>query len=148
MESISKQLKKMAEEKEVFKSGNLFKCILGLNDIESKVFSYLVKNDNVNTMELTDLFEKDRSAIQRALKKLGKLNLIERNAMSLKDYSEKTGEEDTNKRGYLYVYSSKDLVAVKKQFRDLLDKWYDSMIQYIENLDELFDCYESDGELC
>jgi predicted transcriptional regulator len=155
MESITKQLEEMteAEEKKEFKSGNLFKCILGLNDIESKVFSYLLKNDNVSTMELTDLFEKDRSAIQRALKSLRKLNLVERNAMSLKDFSEKASEEDSNKRGankrgYLYVYSAKELTVVKSRFRDLLDKWYNSMIQYIENLDQLFDCYESDGELC
>lgn len=148
MESISDQLKEMAKEEEEFKSGNLFKCILGLNDIESKVFSYLLKNDDVSTIEMTDLFEKDRSAIQRALKKLLKLNLIERNSISLKDYSEKAGEEDSNKRGYLYVYSAKELNKVKKEFRALLDKWYNSMTQYIENLDQLFDCYETDGELC
>jgi predicted transcriptional regulator len=148
MESISKQLEEMAEEKKVFKSGNLFKCILGLNEIESKIFSYLLKNDNVSTMELTEIFEKDRSSIQRALQNLGELNLIDRNAMSLKDYSEKAGEDDTSKRGYLYVYSAKNLDTVKKEFKDLLDKWYHAMIEYIKNLDQLFDCYESDGELC
>ena len=148
MESISDQLKEMAEEKKVFKSESLLKCILGLNEIESKIFAYLLKNANVSTMELTDLFEKDRSAIQRALQNLGELNLVERNAMSLKDFTEKTGEDDSNKRGYLYVYSAKDLETVKTEFRALLDKWYNSMIQYIESLDQLFDCYESDGELC
>ncbi|MFX0012185.1 MAG: hypothetical protein ACFE9R_17865, partial [Candidatus Hermodarchaeota archaeon] len=85
---------------------------------------------------------------QRALQNLMELNLVERNAMSLKDFSEKTGEDESNKRGYLYVYSAKDLHNVKIEFRALLDKWYNSMIQYIEGLDQLFDCYESDGELC
>ena len=46
MESISEQLKVILEEKKIFKSGNLFRCILGLNEIESNVFTYLLKNDN------------------------------------------------------------------------------------------------------
>ena len=49
----------MVEEKKVFKSGKLFKCILGLNVIESNVFSYLLKHDKATTMELTGYFKKD-----------------------------------------------------------------------------------------
>ena len=148
MESISKQLEDMVEEKKVFKSGKLFKCILGLNVIESNVFSYLLKHDNVTTMKLTSVFKKDRSSIQRALMQLSALDIIEKRSMSLKEFNEKLGEGETNKRGYLYVYGAKDLETVRVQLRDLLDRWYKSMVSYIENLDSIFDCYEKDGETC
>ena len=148
MESISEQLKNILEEKKIFKSGNLFRCILGLNEIESNVFTYLLKNDNVSTMELTEILDKDRSSIQRALQDLLDLRVIKRYSLSLKEYCELKGIEDNNKRGYLYVYKAKDLDKVKVQFRDLLDKWYSSMVNYIDNLDSLFDCYEKNGELC
>ncbi|MFX0142257.1 MAG: helix-turn-helix domain-containing protein [Candidatus Hodarchaeota archaeon] len=148
MESISEQLKNILEEKKIFKSGNLFRCILGLNEIESNVFTYLLKNDNVSTMELTEILNKDRSSVQRALQDLLDLNVIKRYSLSLKEYSELKGIEETNKRGYLYVYKAKDLDRVKVQFKDLLDKWYSSMVDYIDNLDSLFDCYENNGEIC
>lgn len=148
MESISEQLKGMLEEKKIFKSGKLFKCILGLNVIESVVFSYLLKHDNVSTMELTEIFKKDRSSIQRALQTLIEVNVIERKSMSLKEFSEKKDREEKIKRGYLYVYGAKDLEMIKEQTRELLDRWYESMLNYIENLDSLFDCYEKQGELC
>ena len=148
MESISKQLEEMVEEKKVFKSGKLFKCILGLNVIESNVFSYILKHDNVTTMELTRYFKKDRSSIQRALQVLTNLEIIEKRSMSLKDFKENKGEEKKNTRGYLYVYSAKDLEIIGIQLRDLLDRWYKSMVNHIENLDSIFDCYEKDGETC
>jgi len=148
VESISEQLKVILKEKKIFKSGNLFRCILGLNEIESNVFTYLLKNDNVITMELTQILDKDRSSIQRALQELLDLRVIKRYSLSLKEYCELKGIEDNNKRGYLYVYKAKDLNKVKVQFRDLLDKWYSSMVNYIDNLDSLFDCYEKNGELC
>ena len=135
----------MVEDKSVFKSGKLFRCILGLNVIESNVFSYLLKNDNVTTMDLTGVFKKDRSSIQRALLKLNKLGIIEKLSISLKEFNEKSGEEEKNKRGYLYVYGAKDLESIKEQIRDLLDRWYNSMSEYIETLDSTFDCYEKRG---
>jgi len=148
LESISKQLKDMVEEKKVFKSGKLLKCILGLNVIESNVFSYILKNDNTTTMDLTKKFKKDRSSIQRALIKLTDLGIIEKNSISLKEFSQKDGKGETNKRGYLYVYGSKNLDLIKQQLRDLLDRWHKSMSDYIDNIDSIFDCYEKNGELC
>ncbi len=148
MESITTQLKEMVEENKVFKSGKLLKCILGLNVIESNVFSYILKHDDVTTVNLTDVFNKDRSSIQRALIKLSELGVIEKNSISLKEYSEKDGKGETNKRGYLYVYGAKNLDMIKQQLRELLDSWYNSMSGYIDNIDSIFDCYEKDGELC
>lgn len=148
MESITEQLKGMLEEKKIFKSGNLFRCILGLNEIETNVFSYLLKNDNTSTMDLARELDKDRSSIQRALQNLNDLNVIDRKSMSLKDYVQQNGIDESNKRGYLYVYAAKDLKIIKQEFRELLNRWYQKMTNYIDNLDSLFDCYQEDGELC
>lgn len=148
MESISEQLADMVEEEKLFKSDKLFKCILGLNSIESNVFSYLLKHDNVTTTELKTTFSKDRSSIQRALQLLIEREVIERKSMSLKDFSKQKGKNDKDKRGYLYVYGAKDLKYVKQQFRGLLEEWYNKMQIYIENLEKTFDCFEEEGELC
>lgn len=148
MESISKQLEKMVNEKKVFKSEALLKCILGLNTIESNVFSYILKNDDVTTMKLTDVFEKDRSSIQRALIKLTDIGVIEKRSVSLKKHSEKDGKGETNKRGYLYLYGAKNLDLIKQQLRELLNNWYESMSDYINEIDSIFDCYVKNGELC
>ncbi|MFX0057347.1 MAG: helix-turn-helix domain-containing protein [Candidatus Hodarchaeota archaeon] len=148
MESISDQLKIMVDDEEIFKSSKLFKCILGLNEIETNVFSYLLKNDKVSTLELTNVLNKDRSLIQRALQALIDRNVILRESMSLKEFVELKGKEESHKRGYLFVYTSKDIAEIKIQFRELLEKWYHSMIKYIDNLDNIFDCFENSGELC
>jgi predicted transcriptional regulator len=144
MESISKQLREMAEEKDLFRSSNLFRCILGLNELESHVFSYLLKNDYVTTLELANVFDKDRSSIQRALQNLSEMKVILRDSMSLKEYNDIKGLDDSGNS----VYSARDLEYIKFQFQELLDKWYDSMKKYIKSLDSLFDCYEEEGKIC
>ncbi|NHJ21968.1 MAG: hypothetical protein EAX91_13560 [Candidatus Lokiarchaeota archaeon] len=138
MESISKQLKEMVDEKQIFSCSKLFKCIIGLNDLESNVFSYILKHDDATTMNLTEEFNKDRSSIQRALIRLtDELDVVQKRSVSLKEY---LGEEETSKRGYLYVYKAKDLDLIKEQLRELLNRWYESMSGYIDNLDSIFDC--------
>ncbi|MHA1196346.1 MAG: helix-turn-helix domain-containing protein [Promethearchaeota archaeon] len=149
MESISKQLKEIMEEKRVFRSSNLFRCILGLNELETNVFSYLLKNKMATTIELSRIFKKDRSSIQRALQNLIELNIVKRDSMSLKEYVQSRGSQKRhNKRGYLYVYKARDLNEIKKEFLDLLNKWYKTMVNYINSFETLFNCFETDGEIC
>jgi predicted transcriptional regulator len=154
MESINQQIEEMErneleiDKKGNFKSRKLFKCILGLNKLESDVFAYLLKNKNAGTSELKKVLRMDRSSIQRALQSLLELNLITRNQMSLKDYSEIKNLSNSKNRGYLYVYNAKDLSFIKSELKELLDLWYRSMINNIEDLENLFDCYEIKGELC
>ena len=76
------------------------------------------------------------------------MNVILRDSMSLKDYNDIKGMDDNGSRGYVYVYSARDLEYIKLQFQELLDKWYDSMKKYINSLDSLFDCYEEEGKIC
>ena len=155
MELISKKLKEMddinqnlLEEKGIFKSNRLFKCILGLNELESNVLAYLLNNSDVGTNELSEKLHMDRSSIQRVLQNLDDLNIIKRKSMSLKDYSEAKKLKGTKKRGYLYVYNARKITYIKKELKNLLNEWYESMKIYIDNLESLFECFETDGELC
>jgi len=143
-----KKVNDLLEEKGIFHSKKLFKCILGLNELEADVLSYLLKHERVGTTELTQFFNVDRSSIQRVLQNLTKLDLIKRKSMSIKRYEEMKGSQRSNKRGYLYVYMAKNIAQIKKTFKNLLDKWYSSMIKYVDDLDSLFDCFETNGDLC
>ena len=146
MEIIDKKLKEfeiideILDNKAIFSSEQLFKCILGLNKTESKVFCYLLKNRDIRTSEIAQALEMERSSIQRALQILSMLKLIKRSSISMKDYTQKQDLEDTKKQGYLYVYNAKNMDSIKNQFKKLLDKWHNSMLNYIENLDNLCEC--------
>lgn len=146
MEIIDKKLKEfeiideILDNKAIFSSEQLFKCILGLNKTESKVFCYLLKNRDIRTSEIAEALEMERSSIQRALQVLSTLKLVRRSSISMKDYTQKQDLEDTKKQGYLYVYNAKNMDSIKNQFKKLLDEWHNSMLKYIENLDNLCEC--------
>lgn len=145
MEVFGKQLKEFEIidellEKKDFSSERLFNCILGLNKTQSKVLGCILKNNDVRTSEIAHTLKMDRSSIQRAVQDLCELKLIERNSMSMKDYTHMKGLKDAKKQGYLYVYNAKNVDAIKIQLKSLLDKWYKSMLSYIENLENLYEC--------
>ena len=154
MEVIEKQLKEfdkideLLEKKEIFSSERLFKCILGLNKTESKVLGYMLNNNDVRTSEIADILEMDRSSIQRAVQDLTELKLIQRKSMSMKDYTNAKRLKNAKKQGYLYVYNAKNIKSIKSQFKKLLDKWYNSMLKYIENLENLCECCGFKFESC
>ncbi|MFX0004722.1 MAG: helix-turn-helix domain-containing protein [Promethearchaeota archaeon] len=147
MEVMEKQLKEfeiideiLENKTAIFESEQLFKCILGLNKTESKVLCHLLKNRDVRTSTISRVLKMDRSTIQKALQTLSMLKLIERSSMSMKEYTEAKDTIDTKKQGYLYVYNAKNMDSIKFQFKELLDTWYNSMLKYIENLDNLCEC--------
>ena len=154
MEVFEKQLKEfeqidaLLEKKEIFSSERLFKCILGLNKTESKVLGYMLKNNDLRTSEIANALKMDRSSIQRAVQNLAELKLIERKSMSMKDYTNAKGLKDAKKQGYLYVYNTKNIKSIKIQFKKLLDKWYNTRLKYIENLENLCECCGFKFEPC
>ncbi|MFW9873232.1 MAG: helix-turn-helix domain-containing protein [Candidatus Thorarchaeota archaeon] len=139
---------KILDNKGIFSSEKLFKCILGLNKTESKVFGYLLKNHNASTSEIASKLNMERSSIQRAVQDLSKLHLIHRKAISMKEYTDDMSRTGSKKQGYLYVYNAKNMEAIKAQFKQLLDKWYNSMITYIESLENLCECCGFKFEPC
>lgn len=143
MEVIDKQLKEFENIDEILetkKAEQLFMCLLGLNETESKVLCYLLKNKDVKTSDIARTLKMDRSTIQKALQVLSMLKLIERRSMSMKEYTEAKDTIDTKRQGYLYVYNAKNMDSIKFQFKELLDTWYNSMLKYIENLETLCEC--------
>ena len=154
MEVIGKQLKefefidKILENKKIFSSVRLFKCILGLNKTESQVFGYLLRNNDVSTSKIANTLKMDRSSIQRAIQNLSELKLIYRKSISMKEYSNIKNKTKIKKKGYLYVYNAKEIEIIKIQLKELLNKWYRSMLKYIENLDTLCECYGLKFEPC
>ncbi|MFX1363634.1 MAG: helix-turn-helix domain-containing protein [Promethearchaeota archaeon] len=143
---IDKQLKefedidKLLSEKGTFSSEQLFKCILGLNKTESKVLGYMLNNRDIRISEIAKVLEMDRTSIQKAVHNLIKLKFIERKSISMKDFTRENGLKNVKKQGYLYVYNANNIESIKKQFKKLLDKWYNSMLKYIENLENLCEC--------
>ena len=154
MELIERQLKEferiddLLDKKEIFSSERLFKCILGLNKTESKVFGYILKNNNVSTSEIASTLNMDRSSIQRAVQDLSKLQLITRKSISMKEFTGVKAKSNFKKQGYLYVYNAKNMESIKAQFKTLLDKWNNSMVTYIENLENLCGCCGFKFEPC
>ena len=156
MEIIGKQLEefkdiqidKILENKEIFSSLRLFKCILGLNHTESKVFGYIMNNKDVATAELAKVLKMDRSSVQRALQNLSDLKMINRKSISMKDYVEYKKLKDSNKKGYVYVYNAENISLIKEELKTLLEKWYESMVNYVENLDTLCECCGLKFENC
>ncbi len=58
----------------------------------------------------------------------------------MKEYVQLKEIDNQSTQGYLYVYNGKDMKSVKIQFKKLLDKWYNAMLSYIENLDNICEC--------
>ncbi len=154
MEVIERQLKEferiddLLDKKEIFSSERLFKCILGLNKTESKVFGHILKNNNVSTSEIASKLNMERSSIQRAVQNLSKLQLINRKSISMKEFRDVKAKSNFKKQGYLYVYNAKNMESIKVQFKKLLDKWYNSMVVYVENLENLCECCGFKFEPC
>jgi predicted transcriptional regulator len=143
-----KQIDELLDEKGAFSSDQLFKCILGLNKTESKVLGYMLKNKDIRISEIAKALKMDRTSIQKAVHSLDKLKFIERNSISMKEYTDKKGTKNVKKQGYLYIYNAKGLESIKIQFKKLLDKWYNSMLKYIENLENLCECCGFKFEPC
>ena len=154
MGAIDKQFKEferideLLDKKGTYESEKLFQCVLALNKTESKVLGYMLKNKDVRTSDIANVLKMDRSSIQRAVQDLSELKLIERKSMSMKDYTNVKGLKEAKKQGYLYVYNAKNIKSIKLQFKKLLDKWYNSMLKYIENLENLCECCGFKFEPC
>lgn len=86
------------------------KIVYGLSKAEAQVLYYICKNDSKITKISNDL-QKDRSTIQRYVKKLCDLELVQR--------EEKTGS--TPGRHYKYLVKDKDVL--KKNILKKLEEW-------------------------
>ena len=116
-----------------FSNKDLFKCTLGLNQVEIDILYYLIENPASETLEIAQALNKDRSTIQRALQKLENFNLIKKEKISIKELN-KRSKKYNRKSGYLYLYYVIEKNEIKEKLNSLLEEWYSQMKQFIQNL--------------
>lgn len=89
----------------------ILKCSFGLNKTELKITKALLEDYEEKTIEeVKEKIKKDRTTIQRAVKRLFEKNLIKRRQISLE------------KGGYLFVYSP----YPKKELKEKVYKIFES----------------------
>jgi len=68
---------------EKFCKNDVIKCILGLNDIEIKIFCN-ISNDGVDVKYLMKKVKRDRTTVQRCLKNLIASGIVSRKSLNLR----------------------------------------------------------------
>lgn len=95
---------------------DLICCAFGLRNTETRIYFELLFSGSMSVEQLSSVVGKERSVIQRALKRLLKKGLVLR---------EKTqAEHHLEQGGYLFEYSAVSDDVVKEQILHRLDSWY------------------------
>jgi predicted transcriptional regulator len=91
----------------------IIKCSLGLTNADYKVFCFFLntKHKELTSEELSKKLKLDISTIQRSLKKLYELNIINRE------------KESIHKRGFIFLYKKRSKKAIKKIIKNNLHNW-------------------------
>lgn len=97
------------------------KVVFNLSKAESEVLYYICNND-CRITEMADDLEKDRSTVQRYVKKLCDYDLVQREG--------KTGESP----GRHFEYTVKDKDLLKSRIKERLDEWRDERLEDLEEL--------------
>ena len=98
---------------------DLMRCILGLQEIEIRIYFELLDMKEATVMEIAEKIDRDRTTVQKALRSLMNCGLVER-------------EKVTEKSGFKYVYRPVEFKEVKAKMEELLDEWYLSVKEWIK----------------
>jgi predicted transcriptional regulator len=98
---------------------DLMRCILGLQEIEIRIYFELLDMKEATVMEIAEKIDRDRTTVQKALRSLMNCGLVER-------------EKITEKSGFKYVYRPVEFKEVKAKMEELLDEWYLSVKEWIK----------------
>ncbi|AEH06993.1 helix-turn-helix domain-containing protein [Methanothermococcus okinawensis] len=90
---------------------DLMRCILGLQEIEIRVYLELMELNEASVYDIADKIGKDRTTVQKALRSLVNCGLVKR-------------EKVTETVGYKYMYRTVEFEKVKELMEKLLDEWY------------------------
>lgn len=102
---------------------DLMCCAFGLRNTESRLYFELLLSGAMSVEQLASAVGKERSVVQRALKRLLKKGLVER---------EKTQtEHHLEQGGYLYEYVAVSDDVVKGQILKQLDSWYEETRSFL-----------------
>ncbi|AAB99084.1 conserved hypothetical protein [Methanocaldococcus jannaschii DSM 2661] len=110
-EFIINRLKKFTIE-------DLMRCILGLQEIEIRVYFDLLENGEGSVLEIAERVNRDRTTVQKALRSLMNCGLVDRRKV-------------TEKVGYKYIYNAVDLDRVSDIIEELLDDWYQNVKKWL-----------------
>lgn len=101
----------------------MLKCVWNLSKHDLKLYKILL-GKKMRADELAKIVGKDRSTVQRSLKRLLECMMIEREKRLLED------------GGYYYIYRGLPVNEIKERLRICIDRWYEEMREMVEKLDE------------
>jgi len=121
VEMNSSEVKSISQMKDLC-GRDVLSCILGLSDIETRIFS-LLKEEELPVTEIAEKVDRDRSTVQRIVKNLISTGVVTRRSVSLK-------------KGRRYEYTAVPVTEVKKKLMRELDQFYLKTKEQIELLDQ------------
>jgi predicted transcriptional regulator len=100
-------------------------CLLGLSKLECQIFKCLLERPNGECcQELDQRVQKDRSVIQKAMKRLLEAGLIERKAVPITEPTQKA---------YKYVYMPAPRPALRVKLLSTIDETRLRMIKVVDD---------------
>ena len=100
---------------------DVLKCSYGLNKTEIAILKYLIEEkEELSIEEVQKKIKKDRTTIQRGVKKLFEQDLIKRRQINL------------DKGGYVFIYSSKPKNELKEKVTKIFDGFKESVGKEIQ----------------
>lgn len=99
-------------------------CMYGLKSLETDVYLELIRRGSMTIDDMVEKFDRDRSTIQRALKKLVMEGLIYREQKNIKN------------GGYYYIYHAAPFDDVKAFIKESVKEWSESVLKWVDGLEE------------
>ncbi len=100
------------------KPSDLLCCAFGLRDSEIDTYFALMSGEKT-VEEIAQMIDRDRTTVQRVLKKLHKKGLVKRKS------------ETFDRGGYYYVYNAISTGTVRKRILKQLDDWYSKTRKFL-----------------
>lgn len=105
------------------KKEEIVRCSFNINKTEYNIFMFLLKlNDKLNVYEIAENMNLDRTTVQKAVKRLFKLNLIKR------------FQQNLEKGGYLFFYQINNKKEIKDKLINIITEWYENVKEGINKL--------------
>jgi predicted transcriptional regulator len=106
---------------------DLMRCALGVKTAEVEAYCALSGLGKTTVQEVAERLDKSRPTTQRLLQSLVEKGLATRN------------EELIGIGGYKYVYQAVHPERLRASIKEMLDRWYDKMVEELEGLPSKID---------
>ncbi len=108
---------------------SVLEIVFELNDTEIRCLAHLCKSGKLRVRNLSEILNKDRSTVQRALNALNDRKLVEREAKCC----------EGPKRGRYFLYSPASMIDIRKRLTERLECWYEEHLEAINSADQIFE---------